>query len=346
MYKPTVSKLFKLKKWLTLKEAARHLCDVCSEEVTEADVLRLALDRYLTLSVNFVNHAYVKPGKVVHFDDEKLKDLVSQGIYPSELEWIDGFYDKKILLTPRIGKDKYLKIKEKVVEIDSVWDLPMIGGETIYVENKYQELTGGPLVELININGTFVGRNDGIICEVQDIFDESQGYGADINKQLDKIRKLERNKIKNNRKEKLLGLRREKLAKLKEEQDSWNKLRKYYPACTFPEGSILVVRTDALREFEQFIHDSEVEQNKTTKSNGYVERHARNREQILGAAFAVLAKWPDECRDAKGELLASKIANLIEAKANLFWPNAEPPLVVDSIAEHLREWIKKVNSRK
>jgi hypothetical protein len=62
------SKLFKLKKWLTLSEASRHLTGVCGEEVTEADILLLALEKHLIISVNFVNHAYAKLRKVVYFD--------------------------------------------------------------------------------------------------------------------------------------------------------------------------------------------------------------------------------------------------------------------------------------
>jgi hypothetical protein len=38
------SKLFKLKKWLTVPEAARHLSTLFEEAVSEADVLRLVLD--------------------------------------------------------------------------------------------------------------------------------------------------------------------------------------------------------------------------------------------------------------------------------------------------------------
>ncbi len=52
-----MSKLFKLKEWLTLPDAAKHLAIAFGEEVGEADVLRLALDGHLKLSVNFVNKA-------------------------------------------------------------------------------------------------------------------------------------------------------------------------------------------------------------------------------------------------------------------------------------------------
>jgi hypothetical protein len=143
--KPAPSKLFKLKQWLTLPEAAKHLSGVCGEEVTEADILRLALERHLKISVNLVNRAHVKPGKVIHFDDEKLISLLEQGIYPDELTWtVSLFSDEPRLLNLKIAKGKYLKTEDTVGIIEGVWDLPMIGGERIYVERLYHLLTGGP----------------------------------------------------------------------------------------------------------------------------------------------------------------------------------------------------------
>lgn len=47
-----MSKLFKLKRWLTVADAAKHLSTVFGEEVTEADVFRFALEGTLKLSVN------------------------------------------------------------------------------------------------------------------------------------------------------------------------------------------------------------------------------------------------------------------------------------------------------
>lgn len=64
------SKLFKLKEWLTVPEAAKYLTTIFGEEVTEADVLRLALDRHLKLSVYFVNYADAKCGdKFLPFEE-------------------------------------------------------------------------------------------------------------------------------------------------------------------------------------------------------------------------------------------------------------------------------------
>lgn len=59
---PGKSKLFRLKEWLTLAEAANYLSTIFGESVCVADVLRLGLDRHLKLSVNFVNHATARRG--------------------------------------------------------------------------------------------------------------------------------------------------------------------------------------------------------------------------------------------------------------------------------------------
>ncbi len=68
------SKLFKLKKWLTIQETAKHLSIMFGEEVQEADVLRLGLDRHLKWSVNFVNHAHAKRGdQFLPFDEWEVK---------------------------------------------------------------------------------------------------------------------------------------------------------------------------------------------------------------------------------------------------------------------------------
>lgn len=79
MIEPKPSKLFKLKKWLTLNEAARHLSGICGEEVTVADILRLALDKHLRLSVNFVNHTSARPGTVVQTNLHEILGSLNAG---------------------------------------------------------------------------------------------------------------------------------------------------------------------------------------------------------------------------------------------------------------------------
>ena len=52
-----MSKLERHKEWLTITEAANYLSKKLDEDVTEADIFRLALKRRLVVSVYFVNHA-------------------------------------------------------------------------------------------------------------------------------------------------------------------------------------------------------------------------------------------------------------------------------------------------
>ena len=60
-----MSKLLKLKQWLTLSDTAQYLSLAFRERVTEADVLRLGLDGHLTLSVHFVNGTRARYGQLV-----------------------------------------------------------------------------------------------------------------------------------------------------------------------------------------------------------------------------------------------------------------------------------------
>lgn len=50
-----MSKLFSLKRWVTLTDAAKYLSISFGENVTEADVIQLALDDHLLLSIRLLN---------------------------------------------------------------------------------------------------------------------------------------------------------------------------------------------------------------------------------------------------------------------------------------------------
>lgn len=56
------------------------------------------------------------------------------------------------------------------------------------------------------------------------------------------------------------------------------------------------------------------------------ENNASIREEVLEAALAILAKYPDECRSKDGKVMAAKIGKLIEQKAPEIWPSkGQPP---------------------
>ncbi|MGE5470075.1 MAG: hypothetical protein ACM3X0_04695, partial [Bacteroidota bacterium] len=71
-----MSKLLKLKEWLTVPEAATRLSGIFEEQVTEADVLRLALDKKLTLSIRFRDDIVIRPCKFVQHHEGSLEEAV------------------------------------------------------------------------------------------------------------------------------------------------------------------------------------------------------------------------------------------------------------------------------
>lgn len=225
-----------------------------------------------------------------------------------------------------IGEGRYLNIDyDKVYSIEGIWDLPMIGGEELDVEHYYQSLIGGPKITLNNIDGAFV-ENGEKIYQLMENFDDNEfqsGSKAELQSykklfQTGEISEEQFIEFKNNHK-----IERKNFLEIQRSQPHH---KNYYPAGGLPDDCIYVVRIDALRDFEQLLIDPD---KKADKSNSHKERHAQTREQILGAAFAVLGKWPDECCDQKGKPVASKIAHKIEVEAGLFWPDGEPPLSTD-----------------
>ena len=70
-----MSKLLKLKDWLTLDDAAKQLTIMFGEPVSKADILRLALDGVLILSINFVNGAKARCGPLVSGEQTKYLDF-------------------------------------------------------------------------------------------------------------------------------------------------------------------------------------------------------------------------------------------------------------------------------
>lgn len=274
-------KLFNLKEWLTLEDAAKHLSTLFDEDVTVADVLRLALDRRLTLSVWFVNHTQAKKGRLVPLAECKLRLLPSlEAISPkiklpekrvltreelSNLEpTIKAQLDaRELFVTPNAihysDNDEWLVQEDEIVSISGIWDLPMVGGESLDVEHRFQMETDGPAITLTNMEGAFVVR-DGVVCQLQENFDNNP-YQAGSEASL---KALEERIAVDGMSKAEAEVLREKHRKLRAE------FRKqppsYYPAGGLPEDAVWVVRTAALREFERDVAGPEAGRDKPLSS--------------------------------------------------------------------------------
>ena len=152
----TLGKLLSLKQWVTVAAAARQISIVCDDEADESDVLRLVLEGHLKLSVNFVNHAKARMGKIVPEHEAPTR-------------W--GFLsEREISSDIDLGDGTVLLLDDEVVTIEGIWDLFMKGSERLDVEHAYHRLTNGPAVDLQCLDGAFVTRSDGSICQLQDYF--------------------------------------------------------------------------------------------------------------------------------------------------------------------------------
>lgn len=194
--------LLRLKEWLTIPDAARHLSIMFGEEVAEADVLRLALDGHLKLSVDFPNHAVANPGRLIPIPDARTIAVEFEG---ELVEALAGFLQ---------ARGEVLEFAHEIASIDGVWDLPMTGAERLDVEHRYQQLTGGPPIDLSNLEGPIVYRPDGSYFRIVESFEDNEYFDN---------------------------------AKLRK---PWSHPDNFYPASTLPRDSVFVVRTSALQELE------------------------------------------------------------------------------------------------
>ena len=247
-----MSKLLKLKEWLTVPDAAHYLSGVFREPVGEADVLRLALDGHLGLSVNFVNATPAIFGRLVPLADaERItlpRTLRSQarGLFSGKtkappLTRREGtFYGtarlmKRIGGTRRnsdtfpanrvndlIGENRFLLLDEPVRTIDGVWDLPLVASERLDIEHRYQQLVGGPPVTLVCLDGPLVRAPDGSYALLQERLPEGEFLTS-----------------------RLAAPVGEKRHRYRPRCDP----RNHVPAGGLPEDCLLVVRTSALADF-------------------------------------------------------------------------------------------------
>jgi len=268
-----MGKLFNLKEWLTVREAAQHLSIVFGEEVSEADVLRLALEGHLKLSVNFVNYAYAKRGKIVCNSETAFLAAINAGNLTDALGWRTvpaeimrpdtGVPDEQkgkpatYLSSLKLYNDRYLSLSSGVTSISGIWDLPMLGGERLDVEHAYQLMTGGPKITLVNMDGSFVERSGGEMYQLQESFDDDECQSGS-NAQLEKLKqRIAENNIEVDEAERLLQQHKEERKEFLERKKGRPASENYYPAGGLPKDSVLVVRTAALREFEQSINGAQ-----------------------------------------------------------------------------------------
>lgn len=227
-----VSKLFKLKEWLTIDDAARHMSAVCEEAINEADVLRLALDGHLKLSIFLVNGAYARPCVPVKIEEIEWDEIPS----------LNGEKPFQFAKNGRIFQDERgtIQVLRAITDLESaVWDLPMIGGEQIDVEFRYQQLIGGPKVTAVTLDGVFVAAKNGDLFELQSHLKDNKHYASEI-------------------------------------KSPFLHPDNFHPAGSLPEDIVFVVRTSALTDFEILFRNYDGEDDANNKLEKPLTTRERN----------------------------------------------------------------------
>lgn len=160
-----MSKLLKLKKYLTIEDTARYLFKLFGEPFSIADVYELVLDEQLLISARFINKAYAKAGRFVTTngsDPHKcpIDVNLATGKVLSEAYFIN--LDDELKIT----HDQWLVFDKHVLVIDGIRDLAMIGMELQKVKELYQEAIDGPSPQIDVIPGFYV-RNGDCIYQLQ-----------------------------------------------------------------------------------------------------------------------------------------------------------------------------------
>lgn len=232
-----MSKLFKLKEWLTLDEVVKHIANVLGEPITLADVYRLALDGNLKLSACFVNGVYAKKTRFVKTENLKYRKVVPVGLpnFP-EGEYISVPINGSI----PISKNYWVEQTEpEVILMRGVWDLAMKGAERAYISNRYQQEVSGLSVKIPIAVGHYVEQGDTAyqlhvkeknLAESE--YDATSEVSAidEVDEQTDELR-----------------LRRPR------------RLPTFYPATNLDElDAVLVVRTAEVTRFIQSLEDESI----------------------------------------------------------------------------------------
>lgn len=201
-----MSKLFTLKSWLTLEDAAKHLSSVLSEEVTPADLLQIGIEGQLKLSVNLLNKGYLRKGEIIESKNVPLFIICKATMFPKSKP-LDGGAKKHLIdeakllsglplheFNKRISEELkeavscgefvmaplgdyykenlYVRFGEVILSVDGIWDIVIESAAQLDISNMLQEYLGGPEVTLTSIDGAWLENGDGCLYCVQERFDD------------------------------------------------------------------------------------------------------------------------------------------------------------------------------
>ncbi|MGR6981772.1 hypothetical protein ACUHGC_10440 [Testudinibacter sp. P27/CKL/0425] len=152
-------KIYKFKKWLTLEDAAKKLSLELEDEISVSDILQLAVDGELKISVYFP-HDWT--GIVCDVtSDQKKANASYKDVIGLEGERV------RIFKYEKCSEFEYIKRLDKSSFIAGVYELKLIGNEKLDLEFELKQRKSLPTVDVINLSGFYVKDKNGLIIERQ-----------------------------------------------------------------------------------------------------------------------------------------------------------------------------------
>ncbi|AIW16492.1 hypothetical protein VITU102760_05210 [Vibrio tubiashii] len=154
-----MSKLLKVKKYLTIEEAAVTLSNSLEEPVKVSDIYDLALENEITISIRLANKAFAVGGRYVNLEGHETgKFKADTDLLTGES--LDVAYSVSASDALLVEEGKWLVFDDEIIAIDGVWDLTMIGVERQIVHGLYQNEVGGALPKPSGSRSFLVERGD------------------------------------------------------------------------------------------------------------------------------------------------------------------------------------------
>lgn len=251
-----MSKLFKLKEWLTLEETANHFSTVLGEAVTLADIYRLALDNHLKLSANFVNGSQALLGKRVKINEIKFNHITKNMFTGENLDIPIQCPSNGELRIEDCPDSDFLSFGDEVTSIRGVWDLTMLGSEAIDIEFYYQQMTSGLEVTLVGLEGVFLEQGL-VVANLQTDYDDNefQKGSKAAKKVLDHY--IASNDLTDDETSQLIEKYQEERKVFLGGKREFERMPSYFPSGGLDEHDyVLVVRTKEVTRFIQSLEET------------------------------------------------------------------------------------------
>lgn len=128
-----MSKLLKLRGFVSINEAQDYLSKAIGENVSLAEIYQLVLNRDLVISARFDAHESALLGKYIPFTPKQYSEWLKNRQVPEGGDWVDVdyiYYDD--------CKEQYYALKPSLTNITGCWDFTMLGSEAKVIDHNYR----------------------------------------------------------------------------------------------------------------------------------------------------------------------------------------------------------------